>query len=63
MSMIHPTRYSFTLKLRAALAVALAISWLSAGCGKSGQTGNGGTAAKVTVQNKGSDTMVNLAQA
>jgi len=46
-------------------AALLALCLLQTGCGKSGSSSGGGTdtAGKVTIQNKGSDTMVNLAQA
>jgi phosphate transport system substrate-binding protein len=46
---------------------AVALSLLLTGCGKSesggGAGGSGGAGKKATIQNKGSDTMVNLAQA
>jgi phosphate transport system substrate-binding protein len=52
----------------ATLAAAVAVCLLQAGCDNSGagsspNKSGGGTAKKVTIQNKGSDTMVNLAQA
>jgi phosphate transport system substrate-binding protein len=47
----------------AAAAAALAVALLQTGCGKSESGGGGDTAKKQTIQNKGSDTMVNLAQA
>ena len=56
-------RYPFFLKLSTAAAAALAISLLQTGCGKSESSGGGETPKKQTIQNKGSDTMVNLAQA
>lgn len=56
----HP----FCLKLStAAAAAALVLSLLQTGCGKSDTSGGGHAAQKQTIQNKGSDTMVNLAQA
>ena len=45
------------------LAASLAFCLLPTGCGKSGSSPSGGSGQKVTLQNKGSDTMVNLAQA
>src|ERR1039458_7556236 len=57
-------RYPFILKLSTATAAAaLALGVLLTGCGKSESGGGGDTAKKQTIQNKGSDTMVNLAQA
>jgi phosphate transport system substrate-binding protein len=57
-------RYPIILKLSTVASVAaLAISLLQTGCGKSESGGDGATAKKQTIQNKGSDTMVNLAQA
>ena len=56
-------RYPFFLKLSTAATAALAISLLQTGCGKSESSGGGETPKKQTIQNKGSDTMVNLAQA
>jgi phosphate transport system substrate-binding protein len=47
----------------AAAVAALAVALLQTGCGKSESGGGGDTAKKQTIQNKGSDTMVNLAQA
>ena len=46
-----------------AAAAALAFCLLQTGCGKSESSGGGEAAKKQTIQNKGSDTMVNLAQA
>jgi phosphate transport system substrate-binding protein len=46
--------------------MALAVCLLQTGCGKgpgSGPDSGGGSTGRVTIQNKGSDTMVNLAQA
>ncbi len=43
--------------------IALAIALFHTGCGKDGGGGSGGPAGKVVIQNKGSDTMVNVAQA
>jgi phosphate transport system substrate-binding protein len=45
------------------LAVLLALCLLQTGCGRSSSGGGGEAGSKVTIQNKGSDTMVNLAQA
>jgi phosphate transport system substrate-binding protein len=59
--MKHSNSSPSTLKLTLAAAVAVAACLLQIGCGKN-ETG-GETATKVTIQNKGSDTMVNLAQA
>ena len=57
-------RYPVSLKLSmAAAAAALAIALLQTGCGKNESNGGSDTAKKQTIQNKGSDTMVNLAQA
>ncbi|MGO8927905.1 MAG: PstS family phosphate ABC transporter substrate-binding protein [Limisphaerales bacterium] len=57
-------RYPFFLKLSmVAAAAALAFTLLQTGCGKSESSGGGQTANKQTIQVKGSDTMVNLAQA
>jgi phosphate transport system substrate-binding protein len=47
----------------AATAAALALMVLQTGCGKSETSSGGDAAKKQTIQNKGSDTMVNLAQA
>jgi phosphate transport system substrate-binding protein len=58
------SRYPSFFKLStAASAAALALSLLQTGCGKSDIGGGGDAAKKQTIQNKGSDTMVNLAQA
>ena len=58
-------RHPFFLKLSTAATVAtLALTLLQSGCGKSDTSSGGDDAAKKqTIQNKGSDTMVNLAQA
>src|ERR1017187_8127815 len=57
-------RLPVSLKLSMAAAVAaLAVGLLQTGCGKSESSSGGDTAKKQTIQNKGSDTMVNLAQA
>ena len=56
---------SLTRNLTSTFAVGLAACLLQTGCGKSpgsGPDSGGGSASKVTIQNKGSDTMVNLAQ-
>lgn len=47
----------------ATTAAALALMVLQTGCGKSETSSGGDAAKKQTIQNKGSDTMVNLAQA
>jgi len=48
-----------------AIGAALSFCLLQSGCGNSGDAAktSTGTSAKITIQNKGSDTMVNLAQA
>jgi len=57
-------RYLPSRKLHtAAAAAALAVCLLQTGCGKSEPSGGGEAAKQQTIQNKGSDTMVNLAQA
>jgi phosphate transport system substrate-binding protein len=58
-------RHPFFLKLSTAATVAaLTLTLLQSGCGKSDTSSGGDDAAKKqTIQNKGSDTMVNLAQA
>jgi phosphate transport system substrate-binding protein len=57
----------FKLTANCGVAALLAACLLQTACSKSepqaGDTGGGAAAAKVTIQNKGSDTMVNLAQA
>jgi phosphate transport system substrate-binding protein len=60
--MNHNIRSSFILTLNG-MAATLAVSLLLTGCGHSPSGGGGEAASKVTIQNKGSDTMVNLAQA
>jgi phosphate transport system substrate-binding protein len=60
--MNHYTRSSIILTLNG-MAATLAVSLLLTGCGHSSSGGGGEAASKVTIQNKGSDTMVNLAQA
>jgi phosphate transport system substrate-binding protein len=45
------------------MGATLALCLLETGCGSGSGSGSGKTAGKVTIQNKGSDTMVNLAQA
>jgi phosphate transport system substrate-binding protein len=52
---------SFYPKLTSLTAMTLALCLLGSGCGKSGGD-QGGTGTSTTIQNKGSDTMVNLAQ-
>jgi len=56
---------AFKTRFTAVLALATLASLLQCGCGDSGtgSKGSAGAAPKVTIQNKGSDTMVNLAQA
>jgi phosphate transport system substrate-binding protein len=64
--MNHSDRHTSTLKLTLTATAALVACLLQTGCGKNetGGPGGGGSASnKVTIQNKGSDTMVNLAQA
>jgi phosphate transport system substrate-binding protein len=60
--MKHYNRISFILTL-SGITAALALCLLPTGCGKKEGSGSGETAKKQTIQNKGSDTMVNLAQA
>jgi phosphate transport system substrate-binding protein len=60
--MKHYNRFSFSLTL-SGMTAALALCLLQPGCGKSEKSGSGETPKKQTIQNKGSDTMVNLAQA
>jgi phosphate transport system substrate-binding protein len=55
-------QYTSFLKLSTAAAAALTICLLQTGCGKT-ESGGGEAGMKQTIQNKGSDTMVNLAQA
>ncbi|HYG33196.1 MAG TPA: phosphate ABC transporter substrate-binding protein, partial [Clostridia bacterium] len=50
------------LKLTTAAAILISACLLQTGCGNGNQSGTG-NASKVTIQSKGSDTMVNLAQA
>jgi len=56
----YPSSLIFTLK---GIAAALTLCLLQTGCGPSSSGGAGDSAGKVTIQNKGSDTMVNLVQA
>jgi len=58
--MIQNTRSNWSLRLAAVMAVT-SITLFLTGCGRGGDDKSG--VAKVTIQNKGSDTMVNLAQA
>ncbi|MCX6911671.1 MAG: substrate-binding domain-containing protein [Verrucomicrobia bacterium] len=60
--MKHTNRISFILTL-SGMTAALTLCLLPTGCGKKEGSGSGETAKKQTIQNKGSDTMVNLAQA
>ncbi len=59
--MKYRTTHTFLLKLTSTAAAALLLCLLPSGCGKSESGGK--TSAQVTIQDKGSDTMVNLAQA
>ena len=61
--MMHNTRRPLAVKLGTALAATLAVCLLPAGCSKRGSGGGDAAVAQVSIQNKGSDTMVNLAQA
>lgn len=61
--MTHTTRHLFCLQSGIALVAVLAVGLLQAGCSKSSSDGSSTTGAAVSIQNKGSDTMVNLAQA
>jgi len=55
--------YPLSLRLgTAAVAAGLAVILLQTGCGKSESGGHDGAPNRQTIQNKGSDTMVNLAQ-
>ena len=57
-------RYPILLKFStAATGAAIVLSLLQTGCGKSQTSGGGDAPTRQTIQNKGSDTMVNLAQA
>lgn len=56
-------QYTSFLKLSMAATAVLAVTLLQSGCGNSESSGGGETPKKQTIQNKGSDTMVNLAQA
>ena len=60
--MNYHTRSSLLLPL-STLAVTLALCLMQTGCGKSSTGGGGNAGTKATIQNKGSDTLVNLAQA
>jgi phosphate transport system substrate-binding protein len=60
--MNHSNNHNSTLKLTLIATVALVACLLQTGCGKN-ETGGADASKKVTIQNKGSDTMVNLAQA
>ena len=55
-------RYSSILQL-GIVSAGLVCCLLPTGCSKSGGTSGGASGQKITLQNKGSDTMVNLAQA
>ena len=64
--MKHYHQRLYFIQVGTSLAACLALCLLQTGCGKSNTAGldsGGGTARKMTIQNKGSDTMVNLAQA
>lgn len=54
-------KLSFSNRLPVLAAVLMALCLLGSGCGQGGSKGTGGPAT-TTIQNKGSDTMVNLAQ-
>lgn len=54
-------RYSSVLQ-HGIVSASLALCLLLTGCGKGGNAAGNGSGQKVTLQNKGSDTMVNLAQ-
>lgn len=56
-------KHTLTSLLRLGGAFAVTLCLLQAGCGKRESGGAADAAGKVTIQNKGSDTMVNLAQA
>ena len=60
--MVRSVKLEATASCRRRLT-SLALCLLQTGCGKSESGGGGETAKKQTIQNKGSDTMVNLAQA
>jgi phosphate transport system substrate-binding protein len=60
--MKHYIQYSFICTLNG-MAALLALCLLQTGCGRSTSGGGGESAGKAIIQNKGSDTMVNLAQA
>ena len=60
--MNHSIRSLLILPL-SGLTAALALCLLPTGCGKRDSSSGGQPAKKTTIQNKGSDTMVNLAQA
>ena len=60
--MKHYIQSSFICTLNG-MAALLALCLLQTGCGQSTSGGGGESASKATIQNKGSDTMVNLAQA
>ena len=60
MNYYHRSSFIHTL---AAVAAVFTLCLLVTGCGHSSSSGGGEAASKVTIQNKGSDTMVNLAQA
>lgn len=61
--MKHFNRHTFTMRLTTVVAAAIVACLLQAGCGKSETDSAGGALKKATIQVKGSDTMVNLAQA
>ncbi len=56
-------KHTFTSILWLGSAMTAAVCLFQAGCGKRESGGAADAAGKVTIQNKGSDTMVNLAQA
>jgi len=61
--MTHPMRFPSLTQPPPIVVASLAICLLGSGCGKGGGAGAGDTSKKTTIQVKGSDTMVNLAQA
>lgn len=61
--MIHHPSHPLALRLAPTLAAVLAVCLLPSGCGRGGGGRSDAAGAQVSIQNKGSDTMVNLAQA
>jgi phosphate transport system substrate-binding protein len=60
--MKHDIRSSLIVT-RIGMAATLALCFLQTGCGRSSSSGGGESGGTAIIQNKGSDTMVNLAQA